>query len=67
MYRLVISYLKFPLYSGTFDTLEDAVKAQIDNETRGVVCSLVVKVEGKKTWEPVLGSDYLGLKIRLRG
>lgn len=66
MYRLIINHTPVALWSASFSSLEAAVQGVINNESKGVHCSIAKKCDDG-SWEQIPGHEYLGLLIRMRG
>ena len=65
MYRLSMNIPRHRMISEqTWDTLEEAVRAQIENDSRNYFA--VVQEKGAEGWETLEPSSHLGLKIRLQ-
>lgn len=65
MYRLSMNIPRYRMISEqTWATLEEAVRAQIENDSRNYFA--VVQKKGAEGWETLEPSSYLGLKIRLQ-
>lgn len=65
MFRLAIEYAPVLLVSEeVFDSIEEAVKAQIKNDGRN--CFTVIQKKEDGQWTKVNAHETLGLKIRLQ-